>query len=118
MSPNPLANLKIDCWYKALVVIATALLLLSLTIDLIGIDNTIVQLLSLGLLLIGVGEWINYPLKTASVRPNVFAPSGGKITGYNKRSVLLGILFVLLGVIIICIGILKIFYKGNIFPMN
>lgn len=45
---NPLSNLKIDYWYKAVVVLSALLLVLSLTVALKGIDNSLAQLLILG----------------------------------------------------------------------
>ena len=42
---NPLNNLKIDYWYKALVVVSATILIVSLTVKLEGIENQIIQLI-------------------------------------------------------------------------
>ena len=107
---NPLSNLKIDYWYKAVVVLAAFLLVISLTVELIDIENTLAQLICLGVLLIGIGEWINHPLQTEIVPPNTYrnAPTGGVITGYNRQGSLLGICFDILGFIFIAIGVCKL----------
>ncbi len=110
MKTNPLANLKIDYWYKALVVISSVVFLLSLTVKLEDIENNIVQLISLGLFFIGLGEWINHPLQTALMCPNIYDAPGGAITTSYKRSPrLTGNLFDILGFILCSIAIVKIF---------
>ena len=45
---NPLSTFKIQYWYHAIMVISGFLLLYSLTVPLVGIDNSTVQKLSLG----------------------------------------------------------------------
>jgi Na+-transporting methylmalonyl-CoA/oxaloacetate decarboxylase beta subunit len=64
VSQNPLSNLTIDYWYKLLPVIASVTLVLSLTVELQGVTNTFVQIASIGVIFIGIGEWINHPLQT------------------------------------------------------
>lgn len=91
---NPLNNLKIDYWYKAILVIATTLLIVSLSVKMIGVPNTFVQLMSLGAIFIGIGEWINHPLQ------QILAP-GAKMTGYPRSNSILGTLFDFIGIIII-----------------
>jgi len=77
MNQNPLSTLKIDCWYKILPVIGTVTLILGLTVDIKGVSNIFVQLVSVGVVFIGIGEWINHPLQTRLV-------PGYKTTGYNR----------------------------------
>jgi len=102
---NPLRNLKIDYWYKALVVLSAVLLLISLTVELKGIENSIAQLLCLGVLFIGIGEWINHPLQSAIMPPNAYdAPGGAIITSYKRKPCLLGTLFDILGFTITVVG--------------
>lgn len=103
MSSNPLSNLKIDYWYKALLVIASCTLIVSLSIEMKGVANCVVQLISLGAVFIGIGEWINHPLQTGIV-------PGFKITSYNRVNKFGGNAFDLLGIICIVTGIMNIFY--------
>jgi len=106
---NPLSKLKLDYWYKALVALSAVLLLMSLTVDLKGIENSIAQLLCLGSLFIGIGEWINHPLQTAIMPPNAYyAPGGAKITSYSRKPCLLGSLFDVLGFTIVAVGVYKL----------
>lgn len=77
MNENPLSTLKIDYWYKILPVVATITLIIGLTIDVKDVPNILVQLISIGVILIGIGEWINHPLQTKVGR-------GFKITSHNR----------------------------------
>jgi len=57
MSNNPLSKISINDWYKILPVLGAAVLILALTVELVGVKNTAVQLISLGAIFIGIGEW-------------------------------------------------------------
>ena len=98
---NPLHSLALDYWYKAVLAISTVLLIVSLTVPLQGIGNVCAQLLCLGGVFIGLGEWINHPLQT-KIGPNF------KITGYPRRFTFLGSVFVVLGFVCIYFGITKL----------
>jgi hypothetical protein len=52
---NPLQNLKVDYWYKAILVVGAVTLILALTVDLKGIENSVVQIYSIAAILIGCG---------------------------------------------------------------
>lgn len=107
MDTNPLSKLAIEYWYQAVMAGALILLILSLSVELVGIDNNVVQLLSLGAFFVGLGEWKNHPLQTALVPPSAYHPAG-KITGHPRRSSLIGTLFDLLGVILVGLGLYKL----------
>ena len=94
MSQNPLTALKIDYWYKILPVVATVTLIIGLTVEVKGVSNILVQLVSIGVIFIGIGEWINHPLQTG-VGP------GLKITSYNRINTIAGNTWDLLGAVII-----------------
>ena len=83
MNENPLSTLKIDYWYKILPVIGTIGLIISLTLDVKIADNLTISLISIGVIFIGIGEWINHPLQTALAY-------GGKITTYNRLNTIAG----------------------------
>lgn len=100
---NPLQSLALDYWYKAVLAISTVLLIVSLTVPLQGINNAIAQLLCLGGIFIGLGEWINHPLQV-SVGP------GFKISGHPRRFTFLGTVFVLLGLACIGYGVYKLIH--------
>lgn len=94
MTQNPLSTLKIDYWYKILPVIGTITLILGLSVDIKGTSNILVQLVSVAVIFIGIGEWINHPLQT-QVSINY------KITSYNRVNKLSGNIWDLIGVGII-----------------
>lgn len=98
---NPLSNLKIDYWYKALLVVGACVLLVSLSVEMKGIKNSVVQLISLGAICIGFGEWINHPFQAA-------IGIGYKISGYPRKNKLGGNLFDLLGLFMILGGFAKL----------
>lgn len=103
-----LAALKIEHWYHVFVVLGAAGAVGSLSFELKGVANAHMLLVSIGVLLIGIGEWINHPLQTKIVPPNVYTPGGGIITGHPRSPSLLGILFDILGFILLTIGIWKV----------
>lgn len=107
MSTNPLEKLVIDYWYKAIAVAGLFVLVLSLTVNLVNIDNNVVQLLSLGAFFIGLGEWVNHPLQTSLIPASALYPAG-KLTGHPRNSSFSGILLDLIGVVLIGIGIYKL----------
>ncbi len=94
MSTNPLSNLKIDKWHHAILVISAVVLVVSLTVKLEGVPNTFVQLVALGGIFIGIGEWINHPLQTR-------VGGGLKITSHNRINTWSGNLWDILGVVAI-----------------
>lgn len=97
---NPLQNLKIDYWYKAVMVISAVTLVLSLTLELKGVENATVQVFSIAALLIGMGEWINHPLQTKIHPPVPGIHNGLQETGYPRTNSFMGLLFILLGLVL------------------
>ncbi|WP_132703599.1 hypothetical protein [Reinekea marinisedimentorum] len=98
---NPLQALKIDYWYKAVLVICTALLIICLTVPLQGVSNPIASLICIGGIFIGLGEWINHPLQTS-------VGNGFQITGHPRRFNFLGSVFVLIGLGLVGYGVYSI----------
>ena len=105
---NVFSWLKVESWYHVFVLLGAAGIIASLTIELKGIGNIHALLLSLGVFFIGIGEWINHPLQTKLMPPNVFAPGGGVISGHPRNASLLGSLFDLLGIALVALGLYKI----------
>jgi hypothetical protein len=99
---NPLQNLKVDYWYKAILVIGAVTLILSLTVDLKGIENSVVQIYSLAAILIGCGEWVNHPLQTKIYPPVPGVHNGLQGEGYTRDNSLVGVLLVIFGVLLLC----------------
>lgn len=103
-----LAALKIEHWYHVFVVLGAGGAIASLSFELKGVANAHVLIVSLGVLLIEIGEWINHPLQTAIVPPNAYLGGGGIISGHPRKPSLLGSLFDMLGFLLLTVGIWKI----------
>lgn len=99
MSNNPLSTMVIDYWYKILPVIGTITLIASLTVDMKVADNPTVMFVSIGVIFIGIGEWINHPLRTGII-------PGAQITTYNRINTFWGNIWDLIGAVIIVAAIL------------
>jgi len=91
MIQNPLSTLKIDYWYKILPVIGTITLIVGLTVDIKGVSNILVQLISIGVIFIGIGEWINHPLQTK-------VGMGFRITSHNRINTFSGNTWDIIGI--------------------
>jgi hypothetical protein len=98
-----LDNLKLDTWYKALIAAGLLALLVSIATG----KETFVAL-SLGIFMIGVGEWINHPTRTAFVDREDGFPSQGILTIKTRRPSLLGWTVDCLGVIFFAVGIYRL----------
>lgn len=105
MSENPLSGLKIDYWYKILPVLGAIGLIISLTTNVKIFDNETVALISIGIIFIGIGEWINHPLKE-----RVHVSMRYKITDYNRSNTFWGNLWDVLGLLIIASALYCYFY--------
>jgi hypothetical protein len=112
MLDNLLSTFKIQYWYHVFVILGCVGIIAALIFDFKGIANKDALLLFFGIMLIGVGEWINHPLQTKIVRPNAYTPGGGIITGYPRKNVFLGVLFDLGGFILCGAAFYKIYNSG------
>ena len=90
MVNNPLNNLKIEAWYHVFIILGTIFLGMSLMFEVKQVDNISVQLLSLGILFIGIGEWNNHPFKNDAT---------------DRLPCRLGKLFDLLGFLLCALGV-------------
>jgi hypothetical protein len=103
-----ISGLKLDYWYKVFVALGVAGLIASATVELHGIANSHALLLSLGLFLVGTGEWINHPFQTVLVPPNAAFPGYGQLTGHPRRNSALGVGMLLAGLACTAVAIYKI----------
>lgn len=102
------AWLKVEHWYHVFVLLGAAGALAALTVEIKGVANAHALLIALGMFFIGIGDWINHPLQTQLVPPNVYMPGGGKITGHPRNANAGGVLFDVLGGVLLAAGIYKI----------
>lgn len=104
--------LKVEHWYHLFVALGATGTVVSLSVDVRGIANAHALLLSLGIMFIGVGEWINHPLLTRLMRPSSYAPGGGVITGHPRKASALGNLFDVLGFTLLLVAVGKIVWAS------
>jgi hypothetical protein len=108
--PDILKSLAIDTWYKVFIALGAVVLVLSLFTEVKGIKNSHAQLVSAGILLIGVGEWKNHKIRAWIKPPNAYTGPAAYIQNVVREPDLVGILFVSLGVILVAIGIWRILH--------
>lgn len=82
--------------------------MLSLTVKFQGIENAHVALVSLGAVLVGLGEWINHPLQEAIIPPGNGYPGWGKLSGYPRTNTFLGNAFLAGGIILLGLGAFRL----------
>jgi len=101
---NPLERLRIDYWYKATLALASCILILSLTVELKAVGNAAVQLVSLGTVVLSLGEWVNHPLQTRMDPLLRF-----KVEGHNRQPCLFGWILDCAGLVLLALGIIRLF---------
>ncbi len=116
MSPSDtFKNLKLDTWYKVFVYLGGVAFLVSLFVEIKGgMTNGQLQLLSLGVFLIGIGEWKNHKTVSWIKPPNVYT-GGTALMETNERKPdlfglacdLLGFLLIILSAICMIVGIFR-----------
>lgn len=101
-------SLVLDTWYKALVYLGGLVLVLSLFIEVRGISNYQVQMISLGIFLFGLGEWKNHKFISTIKPPNVYTGPAMHMRIPVWKPDLIGIIFDLAGFSLIFLGIRSI----------
>jgi hypothetical protein len=100
--------LKVEHWYHLFVALGATGVVVSLSIEVKGIANAHSLLFSVGLLFLGVGEWINHPQQTNLMRPTINAPNGGVVSGHPRFNSILSLGFDLLGLALLGVALYKI----------
>jgi hypothetical protein len=98
-------NLVLDTWYKALVYFGGVVLILSLFIEVKGISNNQLQLLSTEFFLFGLGEWKNHKFFPQIKPPNVYTRPALFMNVPVWKPDLLGIVLDLTGIALLVLGI-------------
>ena len=100
-----LKGLIIDRWYKVFVYLGALTFIVSLFVEVKGITNFEVQMISLGFLFIGIGEWKNEKMLVEYKPPNAYTGPAGIIQTPVRSPDLVGILFDLVGVVFFLFGV-------------
>jgi hypothetical protein len=104
-----LKNFAIDTWYKAVMYLGGVVTAVSFFVDVKGLTNHQLQLLSGGAFLIGLGEWKNHKPRSQWKEANAYTGGPGILTWTERKADLLGVLFDLIGVFMIGLAIWRIF---------
>lgn len=105
---NPLSKLVLDYWYKVLMVVGIVVFILSGTGLLKAFPTVPTSLIFLGIFWVGLGEWVNHPLKT-SLQPRNISFPGGVLTGHPRNPKIIGVTFDFIGGALIIFGGYKYF---------
>lgn len=95
---NPLAKLKLDYWYKVVILIAFSVFLANGGGYLKEYPTIPTALISLGSMFIGLGEWKNHPLQTVVY-------SHGVGSSHPRKFSFIGSVFVFVGSILCWMGL-------------
>lgn len=98
-----MSNFNIRAWYKGAVTAAVALL----GVGAIAHEQALI-LLAVGLLLLGLGEWINHPFQTQIIPPTFGMPGGGIASGEARRPKLFGMVLDLIGLGLLALGLFRL----------
>lgn len=110
--PDILKGLVLDRWYKVFVAVGAILFTISLFVDVKGITNPQIQLISSGLFFIGIGEWKNWKYQYLQKPPNVYTGPAALLEVRVRQPDFLGIVFDLLGAILLIAGITGVIYSS------
>jgi hypothetical protein len=106
--PDVFKNLALDAWYKAFVYIGGLVLVTALFVPVKVVTNGQVQLLALGVLLIGIGEWKNHKYATWIKPPNAYTGGPAVMSTVVRKPDVFGIVCDVLGVAAMAAGIASI----------
>jgi len=104
-----LKNFAIDTWYKAVMYLGGVVTAVSFFVEVKGLTNHQLQLLSGGAFLIGLGEWKNHKEVSQFKAPNAYTGGAAIITQTVRLPDLVGRAFDLIGVCMIGLGLWRIF---------
>lgn len=113
MSPSDtFKSLKLDTWYKAFVYLGGVVFLSALFLEVKGITNGQLQLLSSGTFLIGIGEWKNHKTANWIKPPNAYTGGAALMRAkvrvpdpFGRVCDILGFVLIILSVILIIIRV-------------
>lgn len=100
---NPLSNLKLDQWYHIAMVVGLGVFIATAVGALKVLPATATLLISLGVFLIGWGEFINHPHRVG------FVP-GWQIETTSRSPGCLGLFLDLIGCALIIVGVWKLLF--------
>ena len=103
-----LKNLSLDTWYKVVMTLGGAVLAASFFLEVKGVTNQQLQLLSGGAFLIGLGEWKNHKVMQWFKPPNIYTGGPALMSQKVRSPDLIGWFLDLAGFVLLLAGIWKI----------
>ncbi|EPE4838962.1 hypothetical protein ACSIZT_004402 [Yersinia enterocolitica] len=100
---NLFTNMKIDYWYKALIVIGATLFILNGSGWLERYPMIPTAFISGGIFFIGLGEWVNHPVQIRFISSVHFAKS------HPRRFTTIGTILDIVGFTSVIVGVMKLF---------
>ena len=111
-----LKGLKIDRWYKVFVYLGAVAFVVSLFIEVKGVTNLELVVLSLGFFFIGVGEWKNEKFAVEFKPPNVYTGPAAMFQYPVRKPDFVGVFFDVIGAVFFLFGlghiIWSFFFQG------
>lgn len=102
-----LSGLALDRWYKVVLWIGAALLIVSVTSDVKLLTNKDISILAAGLICIGLGEWNCEGRQTVFKPPNIHTGPAATITYRTREWNVFGHIMLAIG--LICV--LRVFFQ-------
>jgi len=99
---------RIDVWYKAVMYVGAVLFAFSLFVEVKGLTNSQLQLLSGGAFLLGIGEWKNHKIESWIKPPNAYTGGAALVRSVVRKPDLVGYTFDLLGILLMVIAVWRI----------
>ncbi len=106
-----LKGLTIDRWYKVFVYLGALAFLISLFVEVKGITNFELQILSLGFFFIGIGEWKNEKYASYIKPPNAYTGPAAFMQAPIRNPDFIGIVFDVIGAVFVLSGIVHIMWS-------
>jgi hypothetical protein len=103
-----LKNFAIDAWYKAVLYLGGALFGISLFIDVKGITNGQLQMLSAGAFLLGLGEWKNHKVAAWIKPPSAYTGGPALRQATIRKPDVVGVVLVIMGVLLLILAAVNI----------
>lgn len=100
-----LKGLIIDRWYKVFVYLGALGLILSLFVDVKGVTNQELLILSLGFFFIGIGVWKNEKQESFIKSPNAYTGPAAFIQYTIRRPDFVGVFFEVVGALLFLFGL-------------
>lgn len=98
-----MSNFNVQHWYKGAVAAAVALL----GIGAVAKDATLIAI-ALGILFVGLGEWINHPFISRFIPSPGFGIPSGIASGEVRRPNVAGIVLDILGLAFVVVGVVRL----------